>query len=305
MSYQIEIRHIKYFLVVAEELHFRKAAERLFISQPGLSRQIKQMEESLGVILFERHNRKVKLSIAGEFLKTELQINLKNLEHTFDHAKLLNDGKSGDLKFGYVGSAMQNIIPDLLIKFKKEHQNVMVTLKELDNQKQIDNLFSFDIDLGFVRLERVPLGLEMKTVLKESFCLVLPKTHPINEGNFKKVSQFKNESFILFDPKYSSSYYEKVMQIFDDSGFTPIVSHNTIHAGSIYKLVENGFGISIVPKSLVMKENKNVKFIELKKIKQKTTLSVVWNKNNRNPLLNKVIELLKNDCLKDLKINQM
>ncbi len=292
MSYQIEFRHIRYFLAVAEELHYRKAAEKLFISQPGLSRQIKQMEKDLGIVLFERHNRKVKLTKAGEYLKKELRLNLKNIEHTFNHAKLLNDGKHGDLKFGYVGSAMQEIIPNLLVEFKKEHQDVMVGLKELDNQKQIDSLFSYDIDLGFVRLERVPLGLEMKMLLKESFCLVLPSEHPINERNFKDLSQFKNESFILFDPKYSASYYEKVMQIFDDSGFIPVISHNTIHAGSIYKLVENNFGISIVPKSLVDDNNKNIKFIELKKISQKTTLSVVWNKNNRNPMLTKIIELI-------------
>lgn len=292
MSYQIELRHIRYFLAVAEELHYRKAAEKLFISQPGLSRQIKQMEKDLGITLFERHNRKVKLTKAGEYLKKELRLNLKNIEHTFNHAKLLNDGKHGDLKFGYVGSAMQEIIPNLLVEFKKEHQDVMVGLKELDNQKQIDSLFSYDIDLGFVRLERVPLGLEMKTLLKESFCLVLPSEHPINESNFKDLSQFKNESFILFDPKYSASYYEKVMQIFDDSGFIPVISHNTIHAGSIYKLVENNFGISIVPKSLVDDNNKNIKFIELKKISQKTTLSVVWNKDNRNPMLTKIIELI-------------
>lgn len=292
MGYQIEIRHIKYFLAVAGELHFRKAAEKLFISQPGLSRQIKQMENDLGISLFERHNRKVVLTKAGEYLRKELTINLKNMEHTFHHAKLLNDGKNGDLKFGYVGSAMQEIIPNLLVNFKNDYPNIVFSLKEMDNEKQIEGLLSYDLDLGFVRLERVPKGIEFKPLVKESFCLVLPKNHPIDESNFKNVSQFKNESFILFDPKYSSSYYEKVMQIFDDSGFTPIVSHNTIHAGSIYKLVENNFGISIVPKSLVNNDNNNVKFIELKKIKQKTTLSVVWNMQNRNPLLEKIIKLI-------------
>ena len=292
MSNQIELRHIKYFLAVAEDLHFRKAAERLFISQPGLSRQIKQMENDLGVLLFERHNRKVLLTKAGAYLKNELTINLKNLEYTFNHAKLLNDGKSGDLKFGYVGSAMQQIIPDLLLEFEKAHQNVVVSLKEMDNQKQINGLLSFDIDLGFVRLERVPKGLEVKQILKESFCLVLPQNHPINENNFKSLSQFKQDSFILFDPKYSSTYYEKVMQIFDDSGFSPIISHNTIHSGSIFKLVENNFGISIIPKSLAENYNEKIKFIELRKIKQKTMLSVVWNANNRNPILREIIKLL-------------
>ncbi|TXG38455.1 LysR family transcriptional regulator [Seonamhaeicola maritimus] len=293
MSNQLELRHLKYFLAVAEELHFRRAAERLYISQPGLSRQIKQMEDDLGVTLFERHNRKVVLTKAGAYLKKELKLTLKSLDQTLEHAKLLNDGKKGDLKLGYVGSAMQQIIPNLLLDFEEEHPNVVFSLKELDNETQIQELLSFDFDLGFVRLERVPIGLEIKPILKESFCLVLPNTHKMDFENIKDLSKLKDESFILFDPKYSASYYEKVMQIFDDSGFAPIVSHNTIHAGSIYKLVENGFGISIVPKSLAITNNNNIKFIELKKIKQKTTLSVVWNKNNRNPILKDFLGLIK------------
>lgn len=292
MSYQIELRHIKYFLAVAKDLHFRKAAERLFISQPGLSRQIKQMENDLGVILFERHNRKVVLTKAGEYLKRELELHLKNLEQTFYHAKLLNDGKKGDLKFGYVGSAMQDIIPNLLIAFKKAHPNVLFNLMEMDNHKQIEGLLSYDIDLGFVRLDRVPKELEIQPILKEHFCLVLPYSHTLNKENFKGLYQLKEEPFILFDPKYSATYFEKVMQIFDDSGFSPIVSHNTIHASSIYKLVANNFGVSIVPKSLIDVNNKNLKFIELTKIKQKTTLSIVWNKTNRNPILSRVFDFI-------------
>ncbi|WP_435262087.1 LysR family transcriptional regulator [Tenacibaculum sp. nBUS_03] len=289
MSYQIELRHFRYFLAVAEDLHFRKAAERLFISQPGLSRQIKQMEDDLGIQLFHRHNRKVQLTSAGVYLKNELTRNLKNLDNILDYAKLLQDGKQGKLEFGYVGSAMQDIIPNLLIQFKKEHPNVQFGLKEMDNQKQIESLLSHDIDVGFVRLDRVPRGLAIKPILKESFCLVLPKNHPINLDNFKNLNQLKDESFILFDPSYSPSYYEKIMQIFDKSGFTPIISHNTIHAASIYKLVENGFGLSIVPKSLQKGYNMEVRFIELFNIPQRTTLSVVWDKNNRNPIVSSLL----------------
>ncbi len=293
MSNQIEFRHIKYFLAVAEDLHFRKAAERLFISQPGLSRQIKHMENDLGILLFERHNRKVALTKSGKYLQKELTKNLKSLEQIFSHAKLLNDGVGGDLKFGYVGSAMQKIIPNLLVKFREEHPDVVFSLKEMDNEKQIEGLLGHDIDMGFVRLERVPRGLEFTPILKENFCLVLPMNHPINSTNFNSLSQLKDESFILFDPKYSASYYEKVMQIFDDSGFSPIVSHNTIHASSIYKLVENNFGISIVPKSLQFENHAGIQFIELKDIPQKTVLSVVWNKENRNPILNTIIKLIE------------
>jgi DNA-binding transcriptional LysR family regulator len=292
MSYQIELRHIRYFLAVAEELHFRKAAEKLFISQPGLSRQIKLFEEELGVVLFERHNRKVVLTKVGEYLKVEFSLQIKTLSHTLENAKLLHDGKKGALKIGYVGSAMQDVIPNLLLRFEKNHPNILFNLKEFDNQKQIEGLLSFSLDVGFVRLERVPRTLEIKSILKENFCLVLPKNHLISENNFKNLAQFKEESFILFDSKYSASYYEKVMQIFDDCGFTPLISHNTIHSSSIFKLVENNFGISIVPKSLAQKRGHKIKFIELDMIAQKTILSVIWNKKNTNPILNDVLELL-------------
>ena len=118
MSYQIELRHIRYFLAVAEELHFRKAAEKLFISQPGLSRQIKILEAELGVVLFERHNRKVVLTEVGAYLKDELSAQLQTLSHTIANAKLIQEGKKGALKIGYVGSAMQEVIPNLLLKFE-------------------------------------------------------------------------------------------------------------------------------------------------------------------------------------------
>ena len=292
MSYQIELRHIKYFLAVAEELHFRNAAERLFISQPGLSRQIKALELELGVILFERHTRKVVLTKVGEYLKVSFALQLKTLSHTLENAKMLHDGKKGALKIGYVGSAMQEVIPNLLLRFEKDNSNILFNLREIDNQQQIEDLLSFSIDIGFVRLERVAKSLEIKIILKENFCLVLPQKHPINQNNFKNLTQFKNESFILFDAAYSSSYYEKVMQIFDNCGFTPLISHNTIHSSSIYKLVENNFGISIVPKSLTQKSGHKIKFIELDMIPQKTTLSVIWNKKNTNPILMDVLNLL-------------
>jgi DNA-binding transcriptional LysR family regulator len=283
---------MRYFIAVAEELHFRKAAEKLFISQPGLSRQIKLFEEELGVVLFERHNRKVVLTKVGAYLKEEFTLQLKPLSHTLDTAKLLQDGKKGALKIGYVGSAMQDVIPNLLLRFEKNHPNILFNLKEIDNQKQLDGLLDYSLDIGFVRLERVPRTLNIKTILKENFCLVLPKNHLISENNFKSLDQFRAESFILFDAKYSASYYEKVMQIFDDCGFAPLISHNTIHSSSIFKLVENNFGISIVPKSLAQKRGHQIKFIELNMISQKTILSVIWNQKNTNPILNAVLELL-------------
>ncbi len=293
MSNQIELRHIRYFLALAEELHFRKASERLYISQPGLSRQIKQMEEQLDVSLFKRHNRKVELTIPGAYLKKELGGYISELDTILKHAKLLDQGIEGNLKLGYVGSAMLNLIPTLLLQFKKEYPKIIFDLKEMDNQRQVQNLLSKEIDIAFLRLENLPADIKSFPIIKECFCLVLPKKHKINASNFKSLKQLKDESFILFDPSYSPSYYEKVMQIFIDHGFTPKISHNTINAISIYRLVENNLGFSIVPKSLQIHKAMGVKYIELDKIKQRTVLSVAWNKENRNPILSSMLSLIK------------
>ena len=285
MSNQLEYRHIRYFLAVAQELHFRKAAEKLFISQPALSRQIKEMELILGYPVLERHNRKVALTPAGALLKTEFTQHLDSLKHSIDRAKQLHDGNIGELKLGYVGSAMQKIIPDLLTTYKLTNPDLLFTLKEMENQNQIDALLAFEIDVGFVRLDKVPEEIERWRVLHETFCLVLPTEHKMTQRKFRNINQVKEASFILFDPAYSPSYYEKVIQIFSDSGYVPKVSHNTINASTIYKLVEKGFGLSIVPHSLKSMGHTSVKFIDLDNIPQRTQLSAIWNKNNKKASL--------------------
>jgi len=292
MSNQTELRHYKYFLALAKDLHFRKAAERLYISQPGLSRQIKQMEKDLGISLFERHNRKVELTKAGLYLQNELSNTFKRLDDIVSHAKLLNDGLDGKLKLGYVGSAMQKVIPDLLLKYKSKHPHVLFSLNEMDNEKQIQALLNQEIDVGFVRMERVPRGINIQSVFEDTFSLVLPKDHPLDKSNFKDLIQLKNESFILFDSSYSESYHEKVMQIFDHSQFSPLISHYTVNASSIFRLVENSFGVAIVPTSLKLGYDMGIKFIELDNIPQRTTLRMVWNNMNTNPVLDNLINTL-------------
>lgn len=291
-NYQLELRHIRYFLSVAEELHFRNAADKLYISQPGLSRQIKQLEEEIGVQLFNRHNRKVELTDAGQFLKTELTAYLTKLDLVFERSRQITKGYVGKLTFGYVGSASRKIIPTLLKTFKKQAPDVRISLNEMDNIKQLDELLAQTIDIGFVRLDQIPKGLRHTQLLEENFCLVLPKKHKITSRNFKNLSQLKEEAFILFEKSYSPSYFERVMHLFVESGFSPQISHRTIHAATIFTLIENGLGISVIPKSLVAPEKKNLQFIELKKSKQKTVLSAVWNPQNPNPVLKSLLALL-------------
>lgn len=294
MGYQLELRHFKYFTAVAEELHFRKAAERLFISQPGLSRQIKQMEEILDAQLFIRSKKKVSLTPAGEYLKGEIQFILNHLELTQKQLKLINQGSSGELRIGFLGSAMQHVVPKLLVRLRDMYPNIKTSLDELSNHAQVDAVLKDKLDLGFVRLARVPKELNIKPVFEDTFSVVLPKNHGLNQKSFKGMQQFKEENFVLFSQDYSPLYFDKVMSICEDAGFTPKVSHRSVHAQTIFTLVENNLGIAIIPTSLQNGFDMAVKFIALKKIKQRARLSVIWKKDNRNPVLKHGVNLLLN-----------
>ena len=285
MSYQTGLRQYNYFLAVAKELHFKKAADKLFISQPGLSKQIKEMEESLGFKLFERNNRNVQLTKAGAYLQKEITLLMTQNEGILRHAKHIAEGNEGEIHLGYVGSAVQKIIPKLLVKFRARYPGIHFSLEEMDNATQIEALLNNQIDVGFVRLNEVTPTLSVRPVFQETFSLVLPKKHALNARNFSSLSQLKEEPFIFFEKSYSPSYHEKVMSMFEDCGFSPAVSHTSVHATTIYRLVENNFGVAIVPSSLKLGYDLNIKFIELKNVTQRAVLSLVWNKENRNPIL--------------------
>lgn len=288
----LELRHLEYFRAVAEELNFRKAAERLFISQPGLSRQIKQMEEILEVELFYRTKRSVTLTAAGEFLKGEVDFIFNHLELTTQQIKSIAAGKVGELRIGFLGSAAHQVIPNLLVRMSREFPGIQTNLEELSNHLQVEMLEKDKLDLGFVRLARVPDGLSMKAVNRDTFSLVLPHSHPIDADTFEHVGQLQEEPFILFSSDYSSIYYDKIMSICEDRGFTPKISHKSVHALTIFKLVEAGLGVAIVPSSLKEGYDLKVKFIEIKGIPQHTELFAVWKTENRNPALKHVLRIL-------------
>lgn len=291
-SYQIELRHFVYFLTVAEELHFRKAAEKLFITQPGLSKQIKQMEQELGVALFTRDNKKVRLTAAGAYLKGESTKWISQLEKMKRQVNLIGRGELGEVRIGFLGSAMQHVIPKLLLNLQKAFPEVHASLDELSNNAQIEAVLKDKLDIGFVRLEKVPPTLALRPVFKDTFSLVVSPSLGLDTHNFKGLHQVKDVPFILFSRAYSPFYYETVLSICDDAGFKPKVSHKSVHAHTIFKLVENGLGIAIVPTALQNGFDMNVRFLELKKIKQRALLSAVWKSDNRNPILTSCLQFL-------------
>ncbi|MCD2422771.1 LysR family transcriptional regulator [Niabella pedocola] len=293
MSYQIELRHLTYFNVLAEELHFRKAAERLFISQPGLTRQIRQLETLFGASLFERGKRFVKLTDAGRFLKTETDILFSQLDYIRVQLKKIGEGKRAALRVGFIGSAAQTVIPDILYRLNRKHPDIDVSLNELPNDAQVTALLENKLDFGFVRQQQAPAGLSLQKISEEPFALVVPDKHPVHTKNFRSLRQFEKENFVLFGRDYSNDYYQLVMSIFSDCNFIPRVHYQTVNALTIFKLVEKGMGVAIVPASLKKGYDIPVRFIELNRIPQRSQLSLLWNPASRNPGIGALLELVR------------
>lgn len=291
-SNQIALRHLRYFVVLARELHFHRAADLLFISQPALSKQIQQLEAYLGVSLLLRDRKRVSLTAAGEYLLAEAPALLAQVDRLAGHLQAISSGEEGEVRIGFVGSAMHSVIPPLLLCLQAELPKIRSSLEELSIQQQLAMLRQDRLDIGFIRPYQLPAGIVAKPIYAESFSLVLPADHPLEADNFQTMAALREAPFVFFSPAYSPEYFEKVISICRDAGFYPKISHNSVHANTIFRLVESGLGVAIVPSSLTRGFDLGIKFIELKDIPQRTQLLLAWKEESRNPVLSGVLALL-------------
>ncbi|SNZ00066.1 LysR substrate-binding domain-containing protein [Flagellimonas pacifica] len=292
LNNQLEIRHLHYFLVLAETLHYGQAAERLLISQSALSQQIQRLEVIVKQQLFNRSNRSVELSAAGKLFKKEAEIIIGQLSSSMERWNVALEGHSGMLKIGFVGSAMQEYLPKKIKELSERHPKIKFVLQEGSNQTQLEQLEKNQLDIGFMRSNEVPETMDFKSVAVENLCVVLPKEHPITSVNFESMEQFSQESFILFPNLQSQLYYQQIISLCASHGFMPKISHQSIHGPTIFKLVESGLGISVVPKSLTLATKYKVRFIELEDEPFKTELFAVWKKKTNNEALNDFLKII-------------
>lgn len=289
----MELRHLKYFMAVADELHFKKAAQKLYIAQPPLSRQIKNLEDELGVELLKRNKKKVELTQYGIYLKGEAVKIFQQVEAIKNHLELLKKGTVGQIKIGYVGTVMHSLLPEVLKAIKKKFPEINTRLFELNNQEQVAALRSGEIDIGFIRMPMNIFDLEEKQIFKETFSLIIPKDHPAAGKSAFPISELKDEPFVVFSRDCAPEMFDTIIGICKKEGFAPRIVHESSQINSILRLVESGLGYSIVPSGVRNGYKVNVRFYELSKHKERAKLSLVYNPRHINNTSEMIINMIK------------
>lgn len=289
----MEIRQLRYFLMLADELHFKRAAEKLFIVQPALTKQIQDLEAELGVILFDRNKRNVKLSVAGVFFRNEIKKMFQGLEKAKNEVKKVAFGQIGELKIGYVGSCIHTFLPGLLATLNVKFPEIHTYLSEMTSASQFLAIQKEELDIAFLRNPPLNKRFKSQLVFQENFALVLPQNHFLNESNFESMAQLAHEKFILPTKTDGKMYQQLQWSICEDAGFVPKIAHETVHGHTTLKLVESGLGLSLIPISFSNVSNAAIKFIELKNIHQKAEITAFWNPDNENPSLKVFLDMIE------------
>jgi DNA-binding transcriptional LysR family regulator len=243
----MEFRHLRYFLALAEELHFGRAAQRLAISQPPLSVAIQQLEASIGARLFDRDSKGVRLTPAGAAFQPHAAALLARADEACALAREVQAGEVGRLRLGFVGSTLFNGLSDWLQAFQARHPRVEVVVVELNSQDQIDALLAEELDLGLVHTDRLPPALTAAPLYQEPFLACLPAAHPLSAQTQVPLDALSEQPFILFSRKGSPDYHARIVEICRQHGFYPRLQHEGRHWLSVVSLVAQGLGVSIVP----------------------------------------------------------
>jgi DNA-binding transcriptional LysR family regulator len=290
----MEIRHLIYFKTVADELHFRNAAIKLFISQPPFSRQIKELESELGVQLFSRNNKRVALTDAGKYFKDEVDAIFARLEESKSMVKKIHLSESGEFKIGYISSVYQTYLAEVLKSMHSIFPYIKTSLYEVPTITQIDALEMGKLDVGVLRAPVHSDKLQLKSLFFDPFVVVVSSSAP----NFKTQNELalflKDSPLIFFNKEFAPHYNDKLIEICERLGFKPDITHEANNVHSILQLIEAGLGVSILPLSLRQQyAYLQVSFIELIDIPVNTEVVLAYKSANNSPALKWFIENYK------------
>ncbi|EFE94595.1 LysR family transcriptional regulator [Serratia odorifera] len=277
----IELRHLRYFIAVAEELHFGRAAQRLRISQPPLSQQIQALEEMVGARLLARNNRNVSLTQAGEmFLKEAWQV-VDQVNRAAEKAARLERGEIGELTIGFTSSApFISQVSRNLRAFRLHHPDVHIKMREINTKQQLEPLLNGELDLGVMRNTRLPEALQHQLLLQEPMLAVVPEGHPLTylAPGTLRFAHLADEPFVFFSREVGTALYDETLLLLERAGITPYITQEVGEAMTIIGLVSAGLGISILPASFGRVKLDGVSYLPLA---EPDALTEVWLVNHR------------------------
>ena len=248
----MELRQIRSFLSVAETLHFGRTAELIHLSQPALSLQIRALEAEVGVRLLERNRRKTTLTPAGRAFRDAATAGVAQLDRAIRNARLAADGKLGLLRIGFISTAGSELLPDTIRAFRELNPEVEFSLRNILTAEQIQMLEAGALDIGFLRL---PIGghtqLEVATIHREPFLLVVPASHPLGARKKVRLSEVAGQDFVMYDRKHAPGFHDQVFGMLRNAGIVPNVCQTAGEMPTLIALVAAGIGISILPTSAV------------------------------------------------------
>ena len=282
------IQQIKYFLTLSNELHFWKTSEKMFISQSSLSRQIQSLENEMGIQLFERDKRNVKLTDAGKFLQEKWTTTIKELDQVHRQAKKIDEGTAGFVSISYPGSIAFKFLPNFLEILNSNLPELKLELIEPTDKTHEKLLLNYDTDIAFSRDSIKNIKINSQKINSEPICLVVPENHWLNNKSLDNLKELKDEKFIISGLHQTTFFASLLRSFFDTYGFEPKTVIESDFGGMILNLVSIGLGISILPISYKYANIKNVRFIELQ---EEIDLFVNWRKNDPNKTINKIISL--------------
>lgn len=274
----MELRHIRYFIAVAEELHFGRAARRLHIAQPPLSQQIRQLEDELGCTLFIRDRHHVELSPAGELLLPQARILLQQAQACADVVRQSATGQKGVLVLGYVEEAVHFVFPAALQSFREQYPAVEVRLVEMHSYQQVEAVERGVIDFGFGYAPAGATGLAGEKVLSGEIELALPADHKlVRQRKAIKLEDCRDEPFIFPVQATSPQLYDFMLSICHSHGFTPNVSYTAEHIYTVMGLVRSGMGVTLFPGFIRRQEWPGVVVKPISGDTHRLDLNVIWN----------------------------
>lgn len=277
----IELRHLRYFIAVAEELHFGHAAARLNISQPPLSQQIQILEQQIGARLFARTNRSVSLTEAGrQFLADSRQI-LTQVDDAAARAARLHQGETGELRIGFTSSApFIKAVSDTLLTFRRRYPDVHIQTRETNTREQIVPLNEGALDLGLMRNTQLPETLIWERVLREPLLAMVPRDHPLASQPRVSLRELAREPFVFFDPHVGTGLYDDILGLLRRYDLTPTIAQEVGEAMTIIGLVAAGLGVSILPASFRRVQLSEMCWLPIEEQDAVSEMWLVWSKHH-------------------------